>query len=67
VAQYEDRRNAGYGSSGNEGGRNLPEAFQPLSGYLLVPFDPLTGDIDILAGEALSVSIGQDANVEIYA
>jgi hypothetical protein len=33
----------------------------------LFRFDPLTGDIYILAGEALSVSIGQDANVEIYA
>jgi hypothetical protein len=33
----------------------------------LFRFDPLTGDIYILAGEALSVSISQDANVEIYA
>jgi hypothetical protein len=33
----------------------------------LFRFDPLTGEIYILAGEALSVSITQDASVEIYA
>jgi hypothetical protein len=33
----------------------------------LFRFDPLTGDIYILAGENLSVSIGPDANLEIDA
>jgi hypothetical protein len=33
----------------------------------LFRFDPISGDIYILAGEALGVSITQDASVEIYA
>jgi hypothetical protein len=33
----------------------------------LFRFDPLTGEIYILAGETLSVSIDQNGNVEVYA
>jgi hypothetical protein len=33
----------------------------------LFRFDPLTGEIYILAGETLSVSISQNGNVEVYA